>query len=100
MIFCVFPSVPHLVDNYAKIVDERGRNFMCDRTLPSRLVYFYRLFNFQIRSGTSKKDMIIGAHQLIQINQNKLVLKPTKSEKKFRIKLYIPAKMFEFAQIS
>ena len=37
-IFCVFPSVPHLVDNYAKIVDERGRNFMCDRKVPSRLV--------------------------------------------------------------
>ena len=34
----VFLSVPHLVDNYAKIVDERGRNFMCHRTLPSRLV--------------------------------------------------------------
>ena len=33
-------SVPHLVDNYAKIVDERGRNLMCDRTLPSRLVRF------------------------------------------------------------
>ena len=39
-IFCVFPSVPHLVDNYAKIVDERGRNLMCDRSLPSRLVCF------------------------------------------------------------
>ena len=37
-IFCVFLSVPYLVDNYAKIVDERGRNLMCDRTLPSRLV--------------------------------------------------------------
>ena len=36
--FCVFPSVSHLVDNYAKIVDERGRNLMCDCTLPSRLV--------------------------------------------------------------
>ena len=35
-IFCVFASVPHLVDNYAKIVDERGRNFMCDRTIPSQ----------------------------------------------------------------
>ena len=38
--FCVFLSVPHLVDNYAKIADERGRNLMCDRTLPSRLVAF------------------------------------------------------------
>ena len=34
-----FPSVSHLVDNYAKIVDERGRKLMCDRTIPSRLVY-------------------------------------------------------------
>ena len=24
-----------MVENYAKIVDERGRNLMCDRTLPS-----------------------------------------------------------------
>ena len=38
-IFCVFLAVHHLVDNYAKIVDERGRNLMCDRTLPSRLVF-------------------------------------------------------------
>ena len=36
--FWVFLSVPHLLDNYAKIVDGRGRNFMCHRTLPSRLV--------------------------------------------------------------
>ena len=36
--FWVFVSVPHLVDSYAKIVDERGRNLMCDRTLPSLLV--------------------------------------------------------------
>ena len=34
----MFFYLPHLVDNYAKIVDERGRNLMCDRTLPSRLV--------------------------------------------------------------
>ena len=38
--FWVFLSVPHLVDNYAKIVDGRGRNLMCHRTLPSRLVCF------------------------------------------------------------
>ena len=38
-----------MVDNYAEIVDERGRNLMYKRTLPSRLVlcgydnpYFYR----------------------------------------------------------
>ena len=36
--FWVFLSVPHLVDNYAKIVDGRGRNLMCHRTLPSHLV--------------------------------------------------------------
>ena len=36
--FWVFLSVPHLVDNYAKIVDGRGRNLMYHRTLPSRLV--------------------------------------------------------------
>ena len=34
----LFHFVPDLVDNYAKIVDERGRNLMCDGTLPSRLV--------------------------------------------------------------
>ena len=28
-------SVVHLVDIYAKNLDERGRNFMCKRTLPS-----------------------------------------------------------------
>ena len=33
-----FLSVPHLVDNYAKIVDEWGRNVMCDRILPSLFV--------------------------------------------------------------
>ena len=36
--FWVFLSVFHLVENYAKIVDNRGRNFMCNRTLPSLLV--------------------------------------------------------------
>ena len=38
--FWVFLSVPHLVDNYAKIADRRGRNLMCHCTLPSRLVLF------------------------------------------------------------
>ena len=38
--FLGFLSVPHLVDNYAKIVDGRGRNLMCHRTLLSRLVIF------------------------------------------------------------
>ena len=39
--FWVLLSVPHLVDNYAKFVDGRGRNLMCHRTLPSRLVCLY-----------------------------------------------------------
>ena len=38
--FWVFLSVLHLVDNYAEIVDEQGRNLMCDRTLPILLVRF------------------------------------------------------------
>ena len=29
---------PHLVDIYAKNVDERGRNFMCERKLPRLLL--------------------------------------------------------------
>ena len=44
--FWVFLSVPHLLDNYAKIVDGRGRNFMCHRTLPSRLVCFMLEYRF------------------------------------------------------
>ena len=43
-IFCVFLSVPLLVDNYARIVDEWGRNLMCNRTLPSRLVCILKIF--------------------------------------------------------
>ena len=42
IIFGFFLSVPHLVDNKVKIVDEPGgggRNLMCDRTLSSLLVY-------------------------------------------------------------
>ena len=41
--FWVFLSVPHLVDNYAKIVDGRGRNLMCHCTLPSRLVEMFSI---------------------------------------------------------
>ena len=33
-------SLPHLVDNKAKKVVEQGWNIMCERTLPSFLVYF------------------------------------------------------------
>ena len=33
-------SVPHLMDIYAKSAGERGRTFMCKRTLPSLLVSF------------------------------------------------------------
>ena len=36
--FLLKNTVPHLVDIYAKNMDERGRNFMCKRTLPSLLV--------------------------------------------------------------
>ena len=45
-----FPSVPNMVDNYAKNVDERGRNFMCEHTLPSLfvLVRFNLRFFFQL----------------------------------------------------
>ena len=33
-----FLSVPYLVDIYTKNMDERGRNFMCKRTLLSLLI--------------------------------------------------------------
>ena len=36
-----FLSPPHLVDIQVKNVDEGGRNFMCKRTLPRRIVEFY-----------------------------------------------------------
>ena len=36
--FWGFLSVPYLVDLYAENADEQGRNFMCERTLPSILV--------------------------------------------------------------
>ena len=39
--FWVFLPVPRSVDNDAKIVDERGRNFMFDSTLPILLVIIY-----------------------------------------------------------
>ena len=41
-----FLSLHHLVDNYAKIVDERGRNMMCVRTLPSLLSVFRALSTY------------------------------------------------------
>ena len=34
-------TVPHLVDIYAKNLDERVRSFICERTLPSLLVGIY-----------------------------------------------------------
>ena len=40
MLICYFFSIPHLVDNYVKNEDERGRKLMCERTLPSLLVFF------------------------------------------------------------
>ena len=39
--FWVFLSNPHLVDNYDQIGDDRGRNFLCDRTLRSLFVKLY-----------------------------------------------------------
>ena len=36
-------SVSHSVDNYTKNVDERGRKFICERTLPRMLVLYYTL---------------------------------------------------------
>ena len=38
-----FLSVPHLVDIFAENADERGRNFLYERTLTSLLVSFYWL---------------------------------------------------------
>ena len=49
--FWVFLSVPHLLDNYAKIVDGRGRNFMCHRTLPSRLVLVNKQMTLNLKNG-------------------------------------------------
>ena len=48
-------SVVHLVDIYAKNLDERGRNFMCERTLPSLLVNFY----YQFASGQSMYSYVM-----------------------------------------
>ena len=39
--FWGFLSVPHLINIYAKNLDEQGRNFMCERTLSSLLVFLY-----------------------------------------------------------
>ena len=39
--FWVFLSNPHSKDNYAQIGDDRGRNFLCDRTLRSLFVKLY-----------------------------------------------------------
>ena len=43
-----FLFVPHLVENYAEIVDERGRNLMCDWVLPILLVHFYAQFQLSL----------------------------------------------------
>ena len=39
-VFKSFLSLHHLVANYVNNVDERGRNIVCVRTLPSRLLIF------------------------------------------------------------
>ena len=54
--FGVFLSVPHLVDNYNKIVDERGRNLLCDRTLPSLLVVDLWLNHINQKSSSCPKE--------------------------------------------
>ena len=46
-----FLSVPHMVDIYAKNTDERGRNFLCKRKLPS-LIDFPYIFHIDIISTT------------------------------------------------
>ena len=47
-----------LVDNYAKIVDERGRNLMCDRTLPSLLVEYYEYYIPQLKIIISRQSTL------------------------------------------
>ena len=42
-----FLSLHHLVASYVKNVDERGRNIMCVRTLPSRLVDNLKTLSFE-----------------------------------------------------
>ena len=58
-IFCVFLSIPHLVDNYAKIVDERGRNLMSNRTLPSRLVFLKMIWPTVLKKVASVQSSLI-----------------------------------------
>ena len=60
--FLGFLSVPHLVDNYAKIVDERGRNLMCNRKLPSLLVDFLLL---EFESDFSHAVVVKGAKKQV-----------------------------------
>ena len=58
--FWVFLSVPHLVDNYAKIVDGRGRNLMCHRTLPGRLVALsYQLVKTSNTKSKGRKFSVV-----------------------------------------
>ena len=54
-VFESFLSLHHLVANLVKNVDERGRNIMCVRTLPSLLVLYYNLIDICLGNGTSEK---------------------------------------------
>ena len=47
--FLGFSICSYLVDVYAKNVVERGRNFKCQRTLPSLLVYISNLLQFYVQ---------------------------------------------------
>ena len=67
--FWGFLSVPHLVENYAKIVDERGRNFMCDRTFITLrlLLLMHRLWyqaSFVLSIGLSLKDFCLAIYNI------------------------------------
>ena len=53
--FWVFLSIPHLVDNYAKIVVGWGQNFMCHRTLPGRLVMIKKQNQLSLKQRSNVK---------------------------------------------
>ena len=71
-------SVVQLVDIYAKNWDERGPNFMCERTLPSILVFFYiRIQNFNHKLLTfwypPSHQVVISSRLLISLIIHSLV---------------------------
>ena len=66
--FWVLLSVPHLVDNYAKFVDGRGRNLMCHRTLPSRLVFFIQKVVMMGSKIKYHEIPLVSTHNLILLS--------------------------------